>query len=278
MPNFRQKYLTESYYKAFRELRFKCFLKSEQGYINNHGNFGFMFDLFSLDYTAGFDIDVLDGYVLKLLHFLNKAYEDDQEDARENSEYTGYILSRIALNEIDIGIISLILMFYPEHIDLLRKYIYPYQPQDPLIDTMINLDQERFILEENKFQRGFSFRKSLYQALISDKKEDVVKYLKKYLTQWYDAHRKLDYRVDGHLEEDIQYANYIGYWSFEATFVAYYKGIDDSELHSFIYYPKDLVVWLKKNKKVISKKVVHIDAQYTDVVIEENKKLSSKAK
>ena len=45
---------------------------------------------------------------------------------------------------------------------------------------------------------------------------------------------------------------------------------DDSELHDFIYYPKDLVVWLKKNKKVISKKVIHADARYTDVVLEEN--------
>ena len=272
MPNFRQKYLTESYYKAYRVLNFKVFFEEKEGHFNNHANAEIMFDLFSLDYTAGFDLNILDGYVFKIIDFLNKAYNDDIETAKKDREYTGRILTRYALLEGDIGVISLILMFYPEHIDLLRKYIYPYEPQDPLIDTMINLDNESFVLEENKFQRGFSFRKSLYQALISDKKEDILKYLKKYLTQWYDAHRKLKYRVDGHLEEDIQYANYIGYWSFEAAFVAYYKGVDDSELHDFIYYPKDLVVWLKKNKKVISKKVIHADARYTDVVLEENKK------
>ena len=38
--------------------------------------------------------------------------------------------------------------------------------------------------------------------------------------------------------QDMDYANYIGYWSFEAAFVAYYKDIDDTELHEFIYYPK----------------------------------------
>lgn len=259
MSEYRQKYLTESYYKAYIALNFNIFFEQKEGYFNNHANAEIMFDLFSLDYTAGLDIEILDGYVSKMIHFLNKAYSDDIETAKKDRKYTGRILTRYALLEGDIGTISLILMFYPEHIDLLRKYIYPYQPQDPLIDTMINLDNEHFVLEENKFQRGFSFRKSLYQALISDKKEDVLKYLKKYLTQWYDAHRKLDYRVDGHLEEDMEYANYIGYWSFEAAFVAYYKGIDDSELHDFIYYPKDLVVWLKKNKKVI-----HADAQYTD--------------
>lgn len=248
MSNFRQKYLTETYYTEYRKLRFAYILENEDGYPNNHANVDFIFDLFSLDYTASLDIESLNENVVKIIYFLNNAYLDDIETEKNDKEYTGKILSRYSLSEIDIGVISLILMFYPEKIALLRKCIYPYQPQDPLIDTMLNLDNPSFQLEDKKFQRGFSFRKNLYQALISEKKEEVIKHIKTYLTQWYDAHRKLNYRVDGHLEEDMEYANYIGYWSFEAAFAAYYKDIDDTELHEFIYYPKDLVAWLKENK------------------------------
>ena len=76
MPNFRQKYLTESYYKAYRVLNFKVFFEEKEGHFNNHANAEIMFDLFSLDYTAGFDLNILDGYVFKIIDFLNKAYND----------------------------------------------------------------------------------------------------------------------------------------------------------------------------------------------------------
>ena len=74
MPNLRQKYLTESYDKAYRVMNFTVFFEEKEGHFNNHANAEIMFDLFSLDYTAGFDLNILDGYVFKIIDFLNKAY------------------------------------------------------------------------------------------------------------------------------------------------------------------------------------------------------------
>ena len=39
--------------------------------------------------------------------------------------------------------------------------------------------------------------------------------------------------------------SFVGYWCFEAAAVAYLKNIDDSTLHRFIYYPKDMIAYAR---------------------------------
>lgn len=38
---------------------------------------------------------------------------------------------------------------------------------------------------------------------------------------------------------------YVGYWSFESAAVVYLLDLDDSSLHQFLYYPKDLVAYAR---------------------------------
>ncbi|WP_244258770.1 PoNe immunity protein domain-containing protein [Cupriavidus gilardii] len=55
-------------------------------------------------------------------------------------------------------------------------------------------------------------------------------------TAWHDTHKS------------VAQGGYYGYWSFEAGAAVLLLGIeDDTSLHSFPYYPKDLVAWAKAN-------------------------------
>lgn len=70
---------------------------------------------------------------------------------------------------------------------------------------------------------------------------DLQKFLKRWYKDlaaapWHDAHKS------------PTQAGYYGYWSFEAGAAVLLLGIeDDTSLHSFLYYPKDLVAWAKAN-------------------------------
>ncbi|KDN15677.1 PoNe immunity protein domain-containing protein [Snodgrassella communis] len=43
--------------------------------------------------------------------------------------------------------------------------------------------------------------------------------------------------------------SFCGYWCFEAAAVASLKDIDESSLHRFIYYPKDMVEYACNNNR-----------------------------
>jgi Domain of unknown function (DUF1911) len=73
-------------------------------------------------------------------------------------------------------------------------------------------------------------------------KEAALKDLTAYLKDWYKMHK-------GHLWHDshlIEYeTGYCGYWAFEAAAVVYLLDLDDSKLHKYLYYPKDLVAYAR---------------------------------
>ncbi|WP_064573438.1 PoNe immunity protein domain-containing protein [Cupriavidus gilardii] len=61
-------------------------------------------------------------------------------------------------------------------------------------------------------------------------------------TGWHDAHKP---------DSQGRTGGYYGYWSFEAGAAVLLLGIeDDSSLHSFLYYPKDMVAWAKANVRL----------------------------
>jgi hypothetical protein len=58
-------------------------------------------------------------------------------------------------------------------------------------------------------------------------------------TAWHDSHKPNEAGDQG---------GYSGYWSFEAGAAVLLLGIeDDSSLHKYLYYPKDLVAWAKQH-------------------------------
>jgi hypothetical protein len=58
-------------------------------------------------------------------------------------------------------------------------------------------------------------------------------------TGWHDSHKP---------DENGNQGGYYGYWSFEAGAAVLLLGIeDDSSLHKYLYYPKDLVAWAREH-------------------------------
>lgn len=58
-------------------------------------------------------------------------------------------------------------------------------------------------------------------------------------TGWHDSHKP---------DEKGQQGGYHGYWSFEAGAAVLLLGIeDDSSLHKYLYYPKDMVAWAREH-------------------------------
>jgi hypothetical protein len=58
-------------------------------------------------------------------------------------------------------------------------------------------------------------------------------------TGWHDSHKP---------DEAGNQSGYYGYWSFEAGAAVLLLGIeDDSSLHKYLYYPKDMVAWARAN-------------------------------
>ncbi|MFG6467029.1 PoNe immunity protein domain-containing protein [Roseateles sp. BYS87W] len=87
---------------------------------------------------------------------------------------------------------------------------------------------------------------NLFYALTEESADNQLKELNLYLKHWYkdlagtgwhDSHKPDEYGNQG---------GYYGYWSFEAGAAVLLLGIeDDSSLHKYLYYPKDLVAWAR---------------------------------
>jgi hypothetical protein len=73
---------------------------------------------------------------------------------------------------------------------------------------------------------------------------DLERFLKRWYkdlsgTAWHDSHKP---------NENGDQGGYHGYWSFEAGAAVLLLGIeDDSSLHKYLYYPKDLVAWAREH-------------------------------
>ncbi|WP_231906256.1 PoNe immunity protein domain-containing protein [Cupriavidus gilardii] len=85
----------------------------------------------------------------------------------------------------------------------------------------------------------------LVRALHSESRDEELSVLTFFLKRWYKGLSGTAWH-DTH--KSVTQAGHYGYWSFEAGAAVLLLGIeDDTSLHSFPYYPKDLVVWAKAN-------------------------------
>lgn len=62
---------------------------------------------------------------------------------------------------------------------------------------------------------------------------------------WHNAHLRF-----GEHPDDPDWANYYGYWAWEAGAIAYLYELDDSAYRDHILYPKDLVDWARRQGPV----------------------------
>jgi hypothetical protein len=90
---------------------------------------------------------------------------------------------------------------------------------------------------------------NLFYALTETTPEKSLKELNLFLKRWYKDLAGTGWHDSHKPNEKGEQGGYFGYWSFEAGAAVLLLGIDDdSSLHQYLYYPKDLVAWARANK------------------------------
>lgn len=85
---------------------------------------------------------------------------------------------------------------------------------------------------------------SLADALSSTDNDTALNDLDRFLKRWYKDLAGTGWHDSHKPNANGNQPGYYGYWSFEAGAAVLLLGIeDDSSLHQYLYYPKDLVAW-----------------------------------
>ena len=127
-----------------------------------------------------------------------------------------------------------------------------------LFANALQRDGEDLLLEEVFVRCGISNRKSgkkllhpkvyapLYDALIAQDNTAKTSRMIDFLKQWYKGFRSASW-YGSHEEGPGSWEtfDYYGYWAFEASLVVCLNNIDDSELGTMPFYPKDLAAYAK---------------------------------
>ena len=89
---------------------------------------------------------------------------------------------------------------------------------------------------------------ALADALSSDDNAAGLRDLNRFLKRWYKDLGGAGWHGSHKPDEGGNQGGYYGYWSFEAGAAVLLLGIeDDSSLHQYLYYPKDLVAWSREH-------------------------------
>ena len=105
---------------------------------------------------------------------------------------------------------------------------------------------------QTRYESDWIFASKPYQALsdalYSETNEEVLKNLHRFLKRWYKDLAGTGWHDSHKPDEDGNQAGYYGYWSFEAGAAVLLQGIeDDSSLHQYLYYPKEMVAWAREH-------------------------------
>jgi hypothetical protein len=90
---------------------------------------------------------------------------------------------------------------------------------------------------------------NLFYALTEPGQPEQLNELNLFLKHWYKDLAGTGWHDSHKPDADGNQGGYYGYWSFEAGAAVLLLGIeDDSILHKYLYYPKDLVAWARANQ------------------------------
>jgi hypothetical protein len=89
---------------------------------------------------------------------------------------------------------------------------------------------------------------ALFHAITESSPAAALKEIDRFLKRWYKDLAGTGWHDSHKPNEGGDQGGYYGYWSFEAGAAVMLMGIeDDSSLHQYLYYPKDLVAWSRSN-------------------------------
>ena len=179
-----------------------------------------LFDLFYGKYSAGYDLEELQGLFEEILELM-PAYWGERTTS---------------LQMFDMMSWAVLFEASPEQFRILDDLVRSVGRADALTEFYAAWMFEGKVEMGSDFSYGFP-----YTGLkpIVDHPETAAENLKKWLEKdWYKGHKD-DYWYDNHKVTEL--LAYAGYWSFEAGAVMKILGVDDTILKDTPYYPYDLV-------------------------------------
>lgn len=202
--------------------------------------------LFILNYTAGQSIAPLRQEVEQVI----VAYERYAEKLREYSNDPNEMA--FPIRSVDgycpyIWLISLCFLLHrrdllPRVANLVDGPDEENAGEDVLIEEMLSYDNQLERYETNVILGVKPFR-PLFRAYMTRDKQESLSKINDFLKVWYKDLAAAPWH-DSHKEGAG--GGYYGYWAFEAAAAVILLEIeDDSNLHQYLYYPKDLVAFAR---------------------------------
>jgi hypothetical protein len=135
---------------------------------------------------------------------------------------------------VEILSIGIMLNIDDEHFNELAQCVKDDNPNDFLIDVLINYRNRNWGQQSEKFMwnKPYKLTQEIVELAKTDK-EKALSSLKKYLTQWYKSIEIKTHKSKWNI--------HTGYWCWEAGALVKILGLDDSSLKDQQYYPYDMV-------------------------------------
>lgn len=231
--------------------------RADLGYVSQHVHlFNDALDRLSLEYTAGASMEELkalypaavnafEAWVMAKRNWQYQAFPEDKgvvEPAGIEIEVATSYLELVRLLSLGVllgeaesirRVAALVKLLRHEDV-VIEELLYAYIPDaDNQVDTLHHA----------------KLYDHLTAAIWGDTPEDSAKAMAKFLKNWYKfyegAHWHNAHLRFGKLEDSPDWANYYGYWAWEAGAMAYLYELDDSSYRDHLIYPKDMVDWAR---------------------------------
>ncbi|MFV5516684.1 PoNe immunity protein domain-containing protein [Acinetobacter gerneri] len=261
----RQKYLTETYYIGYREYRDESIplVLESDAFEDDEYNSGeaerwqLLYDMYLnllyIEYTAGSSIDGLIPIFKKAVNAIDKKAE--ALAIFENGKKPSVIPTE---NET-LNIISLAYLLDQKDLlhvihQLVNGEDQAHMNEDEIINKLFGLnDPKHPVLSEGTlYDLSYS---PLCDVIDQVKKKNDPKHalelLDDYLSSWYKNHKNQSW-YNSHLDLESSVA-YSGYWAFEAAALVYLLDLDDFCLHKYLFYPKDIVQWIRQKHPILNR-------------------------
>ena len=209
-------------------------------------------ELLQLDYTAGKPIE-------QLADYLEQVIIARENQARAKAEYFKTDQEAVLGGSGEGYLLPLQLMglaYLLNRRDLLprlEKLIYglgEYQrdARDASYERLLGFAENKVRTSDDYYSDDYiNFMNALYEGNTT---AEALSDLTAYLKEWYLLHED-HFWHDSHLDLENN-DKYVGYWAFEAAAVVYLLNLDDTSLHQFLYYPKDLVEYARTQQPASS--------------------------
>ena len=263
----RQQFLYTELYEAAKEY-LREVRESVRGYVNSGmpldlgavaeyaNDFWCALDALQLEYTAGSPIEEVKAMYPAVVDAFEKWCQAKREwqfnefpEDRGQVEPTPVELEDIGGYQQMMRLFSLgVLLNEGELLRRAHTALGIWRGRDTVIEALV----EDYIDEPCDEAEGL-FHFELYDDLIgaawAETPDESVKRMQTFLKRWYKAYRGQPWH-DAHLRvgdvpEKPNWANYYGYWAFEAGALAYLYELDDTAYCEHLIYPKDLVDWAR---------------------------------